>query len=361
MTKSSLEEQPQQQRPAAEQTNINDIDIPTSPMPELISVSDLELFHHFTIATYRTIVDDPDLYDVWQNHVVKWSFHSPSILHLILAFSALHLGHGRPALRDWYVQQADRHFTFGVQSVTAVLSQFNEANCQRVYIASVLICLVYFGRGPRLGEYLVFNDSGPAEWLVLMNGVKMMLQSHQDRIFSGVLEPKREPQTYVVVSSLCGELQQHTAHVQALQRLIDHEVPDEIARIMYRKAINDLLKTVYKVYAKLSAQVPQVGLMQEVLGWLYKLPAEILNRLQQKEPLALAVLAYWAVLLRHMGQVWFMKGWDEHVLSGICASLPADYQQWVEWPLQQVRMCASFPVCFQRWIEWPLQQDGPNG
>ena len=121
---------------------------------------DLQLFHHFLVSTAPTIVEDEHGCALWQNHVAQWAIEFPSILHLILALSALHSSHESPSLRDQYLQQADDHFTFGVQSVTALLSGLNADTCQKVYLSAVLVCFAYFGRGPRHGEYIVFSDNG---------------------------------------------------------------------------------------------------------------------------------------------------------------------------------------------------------
>lgn len=281
-------------------------------------------------------MDGVNGHDIWQKHVAKWSIAYPSILHLILALSALHLSHERPEQREEFVQQADNHFTLGVRSVTAALSQLDEDSCQKAYISTVLICFVYFGRGPRRGEYIVFSDNGSSEWLVLMNGVKVILDSYQEKVFSGIFEPKGDSHTRNISPPLRGELDEYAVHIQDVQRLVE-QTALETDCALYVAAINDLLKMASEIYEKRSAQRPSMGLMQVLMGWLYRLPRRMVTLLEHKEPQALILLAYWAVLLKSMRSVWLMKGWDEHVLSGIRASLHPDSQQWIEWPLRQLR------------------------
>lgn len=273
---------------------------------------------------------------VWQDHLVQWGIEFPSILHLILALSALHLSHERPAQREQYIQQADDHFTFGVRSVTSVLSQLNTDNCQKIYMATVLICFIYFGRGPRPGEYLIFSDSGPAEWLVLMNGVKMIVTTYHAKVFSGILQPDEEEEDRTLSSAVRDELLEHTACVEAVQRLVEKDIMDEGERSAYLSAINDLFEIMDEVYEKRAAGQPGVSIMHLLVGWLYRRPEEFVNRLERKEPRALVVLGYWAVLLKYMGSSWFMEGWGEHVLSGISRNLNPDFRPWIEWPLQKI-------------------------
>ncbi|KAH2618243.1 hypothetical protein KXV95_008208, partial [Aspergillus fumigatus] len=56
--------------------------------------------------------------------------------------------------------------------------------------------------------------------------------------------------------------------------------------------------------------------------------------LEAKDLFALAVLAYWAILLKYMQTSWMMMGWDEHVLAGVLAFLPEEHRRWARWPVE---------------------------
>lgn len=319
------------------QAPIEEAEPPIEFLPfESISLADLQLFHNFIISTSQTMTDDGDRNGIWRNHIVQWGMEFPSILHLILALSALHLAYTNPESRERYIQQADDHFTFGVRTVTSVLSQLNADNCQKIYMAAALVCFIYFGHGPQPGEYLIFSDAGAAEWKVLLGGVKTIVVSYHAKVFSGVLEQKvDEVEPPCLSESMRTELHEHTIHVEELRRLVEEEIADETQRVMYEKAINDLLEIMREVYEKRSIGDPGVGLMHLLIGWLYRLPDELVGLLERKEPRALVILAHWAVMLKYMDNVWFMKGWSKHVLEGISGYLQLDYRPWIEWALQR--------------------------
>ncbi|KAJ5152112.1 hypothetical protein N7492_010407 [Penicillium capsulatum] len=304
--------------------------------PDTISLADLHLFHHYTISTYRSMTAAEDPKRVWQDHLVQWGIEFPSILHLILALSALHLSYERLAQREHYIHQADNHFTFGVRSVTNVLSQLNEDNCQKIYMAASLICFIYFGRGPRPGEYLIFSDSGPAEWLVLMHGVRVVVATYHEKVFSGILKPEPEERDRTLSPAMRSELQEHTTRMDAVQRLVEQEILNDNNQSAYISAIKDLVGIMDEVYERRTAGTPGVGIMHLVVGWLYRRPETFVAFLERKEPRALIILAYWGVFLKYMESSWFMGGWGEHVLSGIARNLEPDFQSWIDWPLQRV-------------------------
>ncbi|KAJ5995330.1 hypothetical protein N7481_002307 [Penicillium waksmanii] len=284
-----------------------------------------------------------DPHNIWQYHIVQWGIEFPSILHLILALSALHLAYEHPEERNKYLQQADNHFTFGVRTVTNFLSleDLNEENCQKIYMSAALIVFIYFGRGPRPGEYLIFSDAGPAEWLVLMQGVKLTVRSYHQKVFSGILKPEPPEPLPEISPSIGLELHEHTVYTQAAQQLVEREVKDESVLQLYTSALNDLYDIMNQVHKRRSAQQSGVALMDLLIGWLYRLPEQFIRLLEEKEPRALVVLAYWAVMFRYMETAWFMKGWAEHVLSGVSTFLQPEYQPWIEWPLKKVREVES--------------------
>ncbi|KAL3460956.1 hypothetical protein BJX64DRAFT_174537, partial [Aspergillus heterothallicus] len=323
-----------------------------------ISLADLHLFHHFTTTTCTTLADpsSPSTRHLWQSVIPSWGITFPSILHLILTLSALHLASLHPSAPTKYTAQADQHFTFGVRSVTAVLAldTLDSANCQLIYISAVLICFAYFARGPRAGEFLVFSAAGKSEWLVLLHGVRTILEQKQAEIFTGALEPdtSKEPKRHTQqpgpdhddddddddddeeeewVRRLDDELARHLDHLHSIRTLITSQIatPD---RDNYLETL-DVLGTCFRdAYAIRKAGDFEIDLMPYVMGWTFRLPAVIIERLEAHEPVALVILAHWAILLTYMRGVWFMRGWDAHIVSGVRGCLAEGFEPWVEWP-----------------------------
>ncbi|OQE43005.1 hypothetical protein PENCOP_c003G00921 [Penicillium coprophilum] len=304
---------------------------------DTLSFDDLRLFHHFVTETYRTLTDETtDHNRVWQTHLPQWGFSSPSIFHLILALAALHLGYLYPEVRNQYVRQADDHFTFGIRSVSAILSSLDSENCQSIYMSTVLICFVYFAHGPKPGEYLVFSETGKAEWLVLMRGVRSILMSSHDQIFIGVLQIQPDPTIQGVNPLLQDELREHQSHMKALQGFIEtHTGGGSMCQIDV-DALENLLEMFEQAYQCRSAGKDGIILMPFVVGWIYRRPEEFISLLEEKEPLSLIVLAYWCILLKFMRSSWLMIAWDQHVITGIQESLALEFHQWIEWPVSVI-------------------------
>lgn len=207
-------------------------------------------------------------------------------------------------------------------------------------MAASLICFIYFGRGPREGEYLVFSDKGQAEWLVLMNGVKSIVESYRGGVFTGVLNPEvsgegEEEKGRGLKWDIRGELHENSVHVEAVRRFVERDMAGEEGRVCV-DAVDGLIEIMREVYETTASGCLGVGIMHLMMGWLYRRPEEMIRLLEEKEPHALIVLGYWAVMLRFMESSWFMEGWAVHVLHGVSKSLHEDFRHWIEWPLQKI-------------------------
>ncbi|KAL4946926.1 hypothetical protein BDW69DRAFT_205171 [Aspergillus filifer] len=318
-----------------------------NPNPgEGISLLDLHLFHHFTTSTYRTVADETlGPHNVWQIHVPQWGLSFHSIMHLLLTLSALHLGFLNPGKRDTYIRQADQHFTFGVRSVTSVLAldKLDSNNCQYIYIAAIMICFAYFARGPRDGEFLVFNTNGKSEWLVLLHGVRTILAEKQAEIFTGVLDPaagkERQGQSLIQQLSapigLSDEFARHFQQLDEVQTMIS-ALPSEEDKALYTHSINDLICSFKSAYREIEERNHPTSLMSHTMGWTFRQTEDMIDKLEGRDPIALVILAHWAILLYFMRDIWFMQGWDRHIVRGIRACLPEAFYAWVEWPEEVV-------------------------
>lgn len=310
-------------------------DLSVSVLNHGISFADLHLFYHYVASTSRTLQDETDDTNKW-SLIVEQNLSYRPFLHLLLAFAALHLSRQRLESREEYVKQADEHYTLGIQHTTTAISDLDVESCQRVYLATVLICLVDFGRGPRPGEYLVFSDSGPGEWYKLLYGVKTTRESYRDNVLAGVVSPGDDSMSKDIIPELRDELLAHWDYLRRLQMWLSTQIPDENIQMLSQFAIQTLRHTFHEVYQHLSNARRGVSLMHIILGWLYRLPESFVTYIEQKSPFALVIYANWAMLLKYMRSVWFMEGWDVHITSHVSKVVTAEFQAWVEWPLQHV-------------------------
>ncbi|KAI2476584.1 Zn2-C6 fungal-type DNA-binding domain [Pyrenophora tritici-repentis] len=104
-------------------------------------------------------------------------FENPHVLHLIFAFTALHLAHCRPNRKEEYIAISDRHYERALVLVTPEIAKLSPENCDAVLVAVQMICFISWGRGPQPGEYLAFGRDKRSDWLMMFRGIRMTLAS----------------------------------------------------------------------------------------------------------------------------------------------------------------------------------------
>lgn len=270
----------------------------------------------------------------------------PFVLRLLIALAARHLEylneHDRQAER--YGAVAEKHFSIALSQVAGQLSQLDRDNCQALYISSILVCFYIFARRPNPGEYLVFSDHGPPLWVPLLRGVQTIINTMgSDRVFSGFLAPMQG-------DGMPQKVYAATASRLRIPRL-DWEDPLRKMKVFisssteldnigdYTAAIDRLEEHFKATYGSGDMGAYQgEAVNQVVFRWLYLLDDNLIQQMQQKQPHALIILSYFALLMTalQVDNCWYIKGWPEHILYGIHDSTEASYRIWLRWPMEQV-------------------------
>jgi hypothetical protein len=327
--------------------------IPESPFQ--FSGADMELFHHYMASTSMTLVEDEAGRQLMQTAIPQLGFKFNYVLRLLLAFSAYHNAHlkrqhqgqevipSKASAESTATSQGDHHYTTVVREVSNSIPSLSEKSCHAVYASAVLICFCSFAKGPRAGEYLAFNDTkGTAEWLSLLGGVRSIVE-HSRAVLSVGL-----PSSYSSTSNSSPTRplfesfgDQNDIHVrwrscyEHLQMILCLEIPTGDFRYpIYHRALESLAWSFDKVYSGTVASKGEKWAL--IFRWLYTLPEIFASDLQQQEPLALLLFSPFVVLLKEMEAYWFVRGWPEHIMSGVYQYLNVDQRASIKWQMERV-------------------------
>ncbi|KAI9738718.1 MAG: hypothetical protein M1834_008223 [Cirrosporium novae-zelandiae] len=306
-----------------------------------LPVADLKLLHHYSTSTSHTFGNNPSTLAFWQITLPQIGFSHHVVLDLVLAFSALHLGHFCPEQRAFYITQAEHHYMIALRVMTALLPRLNAKNFHVLYFSAVLICFCSFGRGPRPGEFIAFSDQGEPEWLILLRGVRAIIESGGNSLLAACAPPIDDHKTRLAVNRKLRP--EYNVPIQKLRQFITEEMAAEDPNTqIYLHALDNLLQSFMAVYENMNEIIDDGKLYPHVFRWLYRASDNFILCLKQKQPLALVILAYFAVLLNELKSQWFINYWAEHVMSGIYNFLPEKYRAWIQWPMEQVKWA---PCC----------------
>lgn len=78
-----------------------------------------------------------------------------------------------------------------------------------------------------------------------------------------------------------------------------------------------------------------------VIAWPVMIPEEYVDALHMGRPEALIILAHYAVLLHTYRQLWVFGDGGRFLIESICDSFGADWEDWLEWPMEVLRDSSS--------------------
>ncbi|KAL3419875.1 C6 zinc finger domain-containing protein [Phlyctema vagabunda] len=299
-----------------------------------LNLAHLELLHHFCIATSATLHHDPKLKLLWKTTVVQLGVADDYVMHGILAIAALHLAYLLPAQRDYYLSQAMDHHRIGLDIATENMLHVTDQNCSSLYIFSVL-AFMFSLAGPRTdGDCFLVGHAGLSEWLVLLRGSGHILHFARDTLLAGPLGPifitgrRRNDSRNDILKASCEEARQ----IQELSDAIDASTLDLGARRAYSTAFTQLRR----IYAIVYSDSPESRKLEpgDVFAWVFRVPEEYILLLKEQTPQSLAILAYFAVLIKTLEDQWWLDGLSSHLISRISFLCGDEHREWIAWPLQ---------------------------
>ncbi|OJD34024.1 c6 finger domain [Diplodia corticola] len=273
---------------------------------------------------------------VWQKTIPQLGFSHHYVLQLLLAFSAYDIARRDPARSDFLRGLADQYQHAAVQTVTGLLPHLNAENSDPLYVSSVLICSLSFAKGPSPGDYLMISDRGASDWMVLNRGTRSILQLQKNALWAGRLSfMLRAAGRALRVAFTEGPNPEINEHTREFRRYLVGLALTEPNTTTYLAAWDRLVRTL-KAMLDESDEGKVQNAVTFVFSWVYCLEENFILCLQQHQPLALVILAYFVVMLHVSRHQWFIEHWPEHIMAGIVHHIPDDHKHWIRWPATQI-------------------------
>lgn len=266
------------------------------------------------------------------------AFAHEFVLRGILAVAALHLAYLRPSRKDFYVTRGTTHYGLGLRTATSLLPAINEDNCTPLFIFAALAGIFAMATPRKPEDFLLVNNKGLADWMVLTRGLKSIIESSEPTLFSGPLGLVFQSGhlRFQLRSSepfMHGSL--HDNEVQILQRrILDSTTnPDPLCTEAYTKALTELRKSLNSLYV--CAETYEAS---DAFIWVFRIPETYLEMLKHQDQSALCIFAFFCIILHQSSAHWWAQGWGSHIMSQVYHSLDDEHRRWVQWPIEQIGM-----------------------
>ena len=243
-----------------------------------------------------------------------------------------------------------------MQVATTLLSRAADDGTAAVYKSAILIGLYNLALGPQPGEYLGFSDhDGVSSFLVFLRGVRTISENNDVATQTGVaampatstevpLHCTSNDIDLLVPDQLPRANAGHAKYLKKLRCLARAPPNDPLGLVsrdtsIYLAAIDELepfLEEIYGAQTSSSQAKTATPYSRMAFGWLYRASGGFINRLQEKAPLALAIFAGFALVLKRLETGWVVEGWPEHMMSGVWKFLGPESRELVSWPMQEM-------------------------
>ena len=301
----------------------------------------MELLHHYSTCSCVRFAPDNVRHKCWTTDVPRLALAHGFLLHQILAVAALHCYVQDPNGSRHLAGIATSHRALALELVKPALQSDDSEVGIALFAFAGLTAIYAFGE---LAIHLKDDedDQHTINHLIacfrLTRGISTLVQAHQGSINGSWAE---------AMINLDAD--------EALQRLRKTGLRFDQARILNEKIeeqeqLNESEdKTAYLHAATRCLENIQLLLSQRLQGettnddfyhlimsWPNDISDQVMQAIEAREPLALVIIAHFAVLMSMHTRQWWLNLWPERVLADVGAQVGPQWTGYLEWPWQML-------------------------
>jgi hypothetical protein len=289
--------------------------------PFTVNMLHIQLLHHFTTETTKTIMFDESDAKRSQDVTMKAALSAPYLMQEILALAALHMSVLFPDQREFYHHQASGLQTCALSIFNSSHLEVNAGNCIPIVLFSSLLamhslCDVVTSPDDDFSNFL----NSFIRCLDLHRGIRA-IASHSWHLLrqselQGVLEAGEELHcTTDLVGKECDDL----------RALLNSADVGQTSMKACQAAIDHLQRT-------FDMEQMSGGRNNTFTTWPVLVPAEYMDLLMKRSPEALIILAHYAVVLHSHREDWFISEGGRYLINSISRHLGSYWDKWMAWP-----------------------------
>ena len=306
--------------------NIYQLPLPTIPN---LNLHDLNIFRHYATYTSASLSDRDSVQQTWRVAVTQEALPHDFLMHALLSFASAHLAQICPAQRQLYGESAVTHRNIALRSGIPHLRQITPKNCHALFVFSSVIAISTFSIPNSPNIPLDSRIDNILTFIVLIGGVNTVLQSGLDWIQAGSLEPLLQTER-VDWRQKIGPLP--VSLRDAIQRLSAWN--DQHTLGTRRELYAEIIQKLESFYGAFSIVTSDRSL---VFIWCAIVSAEFVAGLRERDPMALLVLAHWAVLLHSVSAQWWAGERGKLLVEAIYHELDDEWRAAAQWSMDIVQ------------------------
>jgi hypothetical protein len=300
---------------------------------------DLEVYHHLVYHYSASVIPEAKLRSDAFQRLLEHSLSCDFLMHSFMALSALHL-YSRNTSRSEVFDRACYLQGIAIQHVQPVIANLRQEDSMAALLFSSNTSA--FG----LAEYMLnphHDDTDPIDKIIecfqLSRGIKIVVSPYWPYL------------TKTWLKTLFRTNPEDAAHENQIRATLGSEYPtySMVRSLAFgqedaerRKCCLETIEGVFTSIGALSKHpedYPTSGYL--VNQWIVTLPPVFKDMLVERRPIALIILAYWAVLSSINPRPWHLRGLAEVLIARIETILGDEWAEFLRWPKDRVMENAS--------------------
>ncbi|KAL5364822.1 hypothetical protein BJX96DRAFT_188094 [Aspergillus floccosus] len=304
---------------------------PLQRSPVLFNVIDMALLHHWTLRTGPAIFKDASVDRVWQETVPEMAVEHLPVMHFLLCLSALHRATLETHDDTNLGLVAAGHYDKAIGGFRAATSSIDQRNCHAVFAMAIMNTFYVFKTscGPSPAGHESRTASArrhhflSIDWVFVARGIGAVLQSTFESVLTGPLRSLFFMGKWETVSRAF----ESSPADMALANL----------RQIWGKGSDDTVydQTLLELRRALAHRT-DVRYWCGPFKWLHIIPSMYFLRLNQRQPPALVLFAYFGALVHNLDGLWWAKGCGKRIVKEVVEVLGPYWSNFLEWPQLEV-------------------------
>lgn len=293
-------------------------------------LSHLELMHHYSTAACRTLPRADELPDLWQIKVPRLGMNCPYLMHQVLAIAAHHMAYLHPANRAAYLAEASRHDGSTARGLQDAIQELRGESSTVMFAAASLLVINTYASQSALSQRSISSKIDEILGIfVLTRGMNGILKTDEPLLREGPLGALLRPSLEKSNSQFLDALSQR------LQQVLSNPAHEIHSDAYCQAEVNRLITNIDR--AKATSSMP---LMRITMYWPIPLSDSFLSLMRQRQPTALIVLGYYALVMAATGRTaWFLEKWGQTLLEDIESAIGGRHQnEELAWQMDMLRV-----------------------
>ncbi|MCJ1396088.1 hypothetical protein MMC18_008976 [Xylographa bjoerkii] len=285
---------------------------------------------HYILTTSLVLAGRPIFTSIWQDIVPREAESYPFLMHGLLAITALDLAHSQPSRQQFYFDLAIRHQDMAIALFRPTLNDITEANSSAVFAYSGVATIIAFAMPQVSGTLPSDPIADLLEIFKMTRGISAVLGAAWGWIDRSSLGPLIRFERDLTLVPAPAEVVDALHVLEERNRL---STEDELVREVY----NSVIMNLRSVFEHQSANVNRtVSSRAPTFSWPIGVTSAYPIALARREPMALAILAHYGVIVNNIRDCWCFGTWGSWIVNAVSRALPEEWQPSIQWPKEKI-------------------------